>query len=173
MNDSKIVMDIKQLDLVDGKKNYEALVLNEDWSKYFNNIYEMLVQNNTGHLKLKGFRDPSKIPLVLFEIKYQDYFDKLKNESLQYTLAMVNMSANDQLKSKNTIKSFKIQENTNDLLVLLEEITEEIKQESKEEENNNINLDKNNEVVIDMSLSENNTKEENKIKKTPKKTKKS
>ena len=117
MENRKILMNIRELDLKDGKKNYEALIENENWSKVFDESYEALVRNNEGHLKLKGFRDNANIPLVLFEIKYKDYFDKLKSDSFQYTLAMVNMQFMEETKSKSRLINVTIDENTNKLYV--------------------------------------------------------
>lgn len=121
MENRKILMNIRELDLKNGKKNYEALIENENWSKVFDESYEALVRNNAGHLKLKGFRDNANIPLVLFEIKYKDYFDKLKSDSFQYTLAMVNMQFMEEIKSKSRLINFTIDENTNNLYVYFEE----------------------------------------------------
>ena len=122
MENRKILMNIRELDLKDGKKNYEALIENENWSNVFDESYEALVRNNAGHLKLKGFRDNANIPLVLFEIKYKDYFDKLKSDSFQYTLAMVNMQFMEETKSKSRLINFTIDENTNNLYVYFEEV---------------------------------------------------
>lgn len=124
MENTKILMNIKELEIKDGKKNYEALIENENWSKVFNESYEALVRNNASHLKLKGFRDNANIPLVLFEIKYKDYFDKLKNDGFQYTLAMINMQFMEEMKIKGRLTNFRLDENTNNLHVFFEEVLE-------------------------------------------------
>lgn len=133
MENTKILMNIKELEIKDGKKNYEALIENENWSKVFNESYEALVRNNASHLKLKGFRDNANIPLVLFEIKYKDYFDKLKNDGFQYTLAMINMQFMEEMKIKGRLTNFRLDENTNNLHVFFEEVLENQQENTNED----------------------------------------
>lgn len=135
MENTKILMNIRELESKDNKKNYEAIVENENWSMVFNESYEALVRNNTSHLKLKGFRDNANVPLVLFEIKYKDYFDKLKSDSFQYTLAMINMQFMEEIKLKCRLVNFKLDENTNNLHIFFEELSKVENQEESQTDN--------------------------------------
>lgn len=146
MENTKILMNIKELEIKDGKKNYEALIENENWSKVFNESYEALVRNNASHLKLKGFRDNANIPLVLFEIKYKDYFDKLKNDGFQYTLAMINMQFMEEMKIKGRLTNFRLDENTNNLHVFFEEVLENQQETTNE---NTVNGSENNGPTVE------------------------
>jgi hypothetical protein len=147
MENTKILMNIKELEKKDGKKNYEVLIENENWSRVFNESYEALVRNNTSHLQLKGFRENANIPLVLFEIKYKDYFDKLKNDSFQYTLAMINMQFMEEIQAKYRLMNFRLDENTNNLYVYFEENIlndGEKKEETNTETNDRVVVEENN-----------------------------
>jgi len=158
-------MEIIQLPLINGKKNYKILILNSHWNEKLNFINENLLIDLTNNPQLKNAKNTFKIPLVLYEIKNQNYFDELKNESFQKLLNLINTCVNEKLKSKNLIKDFEIEKNSNNLVIHFVELKNEIKEDQlnknydyDKNKDNNDNLNKNNETNKNDNLNKNQNK---------------
>lgn len=98
---------------------YEATVSFDVWNQYHQHFYQYLVEKNTAHLKIDGFRNRNTIPHVLLEMKYKDLFEQLKQESFQFVLAHINMKSGEIKNTKFQIKTFSLEPSDNSLMLVL------------------------------------------------------
>jgi hypothetical protein len=146
MENLKLKIKVQPIKMEDSSPNepqiYEGLINSSNWNEYVDYYYDLLIQRNTNHIQLNGFRNRKNIPDVLLEIKYKEFFDKLKQEAFQFLIMQSGIIIEEEVRFKPRIINFRIDKETENLIIVFDKSETKANTSKETSENNKKNSEK-------------------------------